>query len=135
MRLIIVAAFVLVAGCATVKSPNDEHAGQTPGTACWTRPEQLAQDNARLTQLLLDVQRELQRRLEAQDPKTQPVGQTDVGSQKKIQCVLAEMRALQQCEIWYRSERALTLFDQKMQQCVQRRSYFETPGDCSRRPQ
>jgi hypothetical protein len=137
MRLIIAVAFLLIVGCSTVKSPGDVRPETTPGTACWTKCEQLALDNARLGQLLLDDESKLARIQDARDPKAQSAGREDAGredvGERKIECVLAEMRALQQCEIWYRSERSLALFDLKMQQCVQGHSYFESPGDCPRR--
>jgi hypothetical protein len=106
MRLAAAVAVALVTGCAAVKS-RDPGLTERNTPACHAKLEQLAEDNA---------------------PRD------ETGRQRKVECMLAEMHALQQCEIWFRSERVGALFDQKMSQCVQRHNYFETPGDCSQPP-
>jgi hypothetical protein len=58
--------------------------------------------------------------------------QVDPRGQKLIECALAEIRAVQRCEIWYRDETVNPVFDQKMKQCEEQHSFFEKVGDCPR---
>jgi hypothetical protein len=114
------------------KPTKPDTTAQDKLAGCTEKSAQLAVENARLTQELLDIKHPGQPYGKAKERGPRMIVPVDPRGQKLIECVLAEIRAVQRCEIWFRDETVKSVFDQKMKQCEEQHSFFEKAGDCPR---
>jgi len=127
MRYAITAALAITAGCAHTNAEQTHRDSQLGSIPNVVQVGQLLEENATLLRLLAEKNQPHET-----DRDRDTARQRASDRQKALECMLAEIRAVQQCAIWYRNEAVGTLFDQKMIRCVAQRNYFEARGDCAR---